>query len=592
MRFRGPQTLKRRIDLLLVIALGPAFLLVVANAFGARRVERREVQQQAYRLVSAAVTAQEQLLASTDRLFVAFPRISRLAPDRQIGCEEFGAAVGALGAFQNAGVVALDGRIICAVLPTSPAVDVSASGWFQTARTTPHLSVGTLEQGTITQGPTVVLARRMPAGVDDVILFAALDLVRLSEFLQTISLPVDSSMTAIDRAGTIVARHPEHERWVGKPASGAVLADTLDRRDGVTESVGIDGVRRLYGFRRVAFAERTPLLLTTGIPTRVAYADADRRLYVNLAILGVVALGAYLFAHRVSTELFRKKLDSVLRAARLLSAGELSARTGAEWTPDEVGELARTFDAMAWTLQERNRDLERTVASLRALTAKLETIREDERTHISREIHDELGQALTGIRMDMDRIDEQLARASMPADLALALRAKVSAARRLIDTASATARRVSRQLRPSVLDVLGFGAAVEWQLEEFRTRTGIDAELVADEPVPDVPEPTSVALFRILQETLTNVMRHAAATAVTIRLSHEDQSVVLEIMDNGRGFDASVLPSPRQSLGLLGMRERAAAFGGTLTVTSAPGQGTTIHVSIPLAASDAAYTPS
>ncbi len=275
-----------------------------------------------------------------------------------------------------------------------------------------------------------------------------------------------------------------------------------------------------------------------------------------------------------------RRVDGLLRAARRLSAGDLSTRTGDTSTADELGELARAFDAMAFSLEARTQDLQQSNESLRALAARLEAVREEERTRISREIHDELGQNLTGIKMDLDRLQERIERASLPSSDNQMVQAKIDSVRTLADRALDTSRRISRQLRPSVLDVLGLRAGIEWQLEEFEARTGVKAELLADDGDPPLDEQSGIALFRILQEALTNVARHAHATRVTVRLAHEDSSVVMEVMDNGRGFADAAGPHPR-SLGLLGMRERAVTLGGETTVSSEPGRGTTVHVRLP-----------
>jgi signal transduction histidine kinase len=184
--------------------------------------------------------------------------------------------------------------------------------------------------------------------------------------------------------------------------------------------------------------------------------------------------------------------------------------------------------------------------------------------------------------MDLDRLEERVAASAGLTDgERAAIDAKIASVRRLADSGLDTARRISRQLRPSVLDVLGLRAGIEWQLEEFQARTGIATELLAPETLGDVSDDVSIALFRILQESLTNVMRHAAATMVTVRVERERDAMVMEVMDNGRGFEQPDRAYPI-SLGLLGMRERATTLGGLTTVTSTVGRGTTVHVTLPV----------
>ena len=306
-----------------------------------------------------------------------------------------------------------------------------------------------------------------------------------------------------------------------------------------------------------------------------------RHVAASVVVIAVVAAISVLITREASRHLFTMRVDALLRAARRVSAGDLSARTGQAWTADALGELARTFDAMAWTVAQRTDDMRRMVESLRALATRIETVREEERTRISREIHDELGQTLTGIRMDLDRLEEHLTQYNASETARRIVDAKVASVRSLVDGALDTTRRISRQLRPSVLDVLGLRAGIEWQLEEFQARTGIQSELVGDPDLSGLDDDASIAMFRILQEALTNVMRHARASTVIVTVEREHDAVLMEVTDDGRGFTPPDTPY-HVSLGLLGMRERAAALGGATTLTSRPGAGTTVRVRLPL----------
>lgn len=568
--------------MLLIGVLAPAVLLAVVTAYATRSRERIEVQQQAYRLVTVAATALRQITTRANDLFVALDRIPGVGRDDGACETQLRDILGSTDSFRNIGVVGADGALICSADPSVGRLSVADRQWFQAARTSGMLTIGAFERGALAAGPTVMMARRVSRSADAPVLFAALNLDQLSAFLQTIPLPDGSAINVVDRSGTILARYPEHRRWVGQQSNAPVITAALSARSGMHEATGVDGVNRLYGVQTVAMPDGTSITMMVGIPTNVAYGPANRRLFIDLAVLGALAFVTLAIAARTSVRLFTRKIENVVRAARRLSAGDLTARTGEAWTEDEIGELARTFDAMAWTLEQRTRDLQHAVESLRALAARLETVREEERTRISRELHDDMGQALTGVRMDLDRLKERVDRADLPQDQRSPIDAKLAAARKLVDSALDTARRVSRQLRPSVLDVLGLRAAIEWQLEELRTRTGLSAEAVTDADIPTLPEPIAVVLFRIVQESLTNVMRHAQATAVTVRLGAEGDQVVVEVMDNGRGFEAAASAGAMSSLGLLGMRERAAAVGGTCEIHSHPGEGTTVRATVPL----------
>jgi signal transduction histidine kinase len=216
---------------------------------------------------------------------------------------------------------------------------------------------------------------------------------------------------------------------------------------------------------------------------------------------------------------------------------------------------------------------------LRALSAHLQSIREDERARIAREIHDELGQALTGLKMDVSWLDARFTKEG-EVDKEGCLK-KTSAMSRLIMSTIQSVRRIGTELRPGILDDLGIVAAVEWQAQDFEGRTGISCSFeTAIEELEIGPE-RSTAIFRIAQETLTNVARHSGASRVSIVLKRQNGSLILEVSDNGRGIAAAEVSGAR-SLGLLGMRERAAGLGGHLQVEAAPDHGTVVIASIPL----------
>ena len=221
-------------------------------------------------------------------------------------------------------------------------------------------------------------------------------------------------------------------------------------------------------------------------------------------------------------------------------------------------------------------ELEQSRAELRALAARLQTIREEERKRIAREIHDELGQALTGLKLDLAWLGSQ-----RPKSTSGAYRAIDSSITDRIDETMQIVRRIASELRPSVLDQLGLEAAIEWLVQEAAKRTGIAVTLQAEE-FPRLPDAVRSHAFRIMQEALTNVTRHSRATQVTVSVRRAGDVLTLGVTDNGVGFSPDSL-SGLDSLGLVGMRERALACGGTLMVQGKPGEGTAIIVTIPLA---------
>ena len=227
-------------------------------------------------------------------------------------------------------------------------------------------------------------------------------------------------------------------------------------------------------------------------------------------------------------------------------------------------------------LTERRRseaELLETNRQLQSLSSSLQNYREEERARIARELHDELGQLLTGIRMEVSWLGGRL----QPEQGVLI--DKIASVKGQIDRTIGTVRRISSELRPLVLDDLGFSAAASWFVDQFSTRTGLPVDLSLPDVDPERGDAVATALFRVLQESLTNVARHAHAGKVDVRLSHENDTWVLRVKDDGLGF----VPEPGRpgDIGLVGMRERAQSLGGRFSVTSAPGRGTLVEIVIP-----------
>ena len=241
-------------------------------------------------------------------------------------------------------------------------------------------------------------------------------------------------------------------------------------------------------------------------------------------------------------------------------------------------ELHRKTTALASEIAERKIAEERLRESevqLRALAARLFSIREDERARIAREIHDELGQVLTGLKMDVMWLSKQLDNEHKP------LLARIETMRQLIDSTVQVVRRISTGMRPEILDDMGLVAAIRWQSKEFQKRLGIRCRVELPGDQIHLGSELSTAVFRIFQEMLTNIARHAKAGSVTVKLNISEERLTLKVADDGVGMGESA-PQARASLGLLGMRERAQLFGGEVTFQATPGHGTTVLLSIPL----------
>jgi PAS domain S-box-containing protein len=222
-------------------------------------------------------------------------------------------------------------------------------------------------------------------------------------------------------------------------------------------------------------------------------------------------------------------------------------------------------------------ELRRSREELRELSAAAHSIREQEQRRVAREIHDELGQSLTALKMDVAWMLGNLSAGSPP------LAEKLNTMQGQLDATVAATRRISADLRPLMLDDLGLIPAAEWLVQNFSERTGIPCKLHIRPPDIELAEPQASALYRILQESLTNVARHAKASEVDVAIEQTDGVLKLSVKDDGRGFTPAEA-RVQKTYGLLGLRERTLLLGGEASVTSEPGRGTTVDVRIPLEA--------
>jgi PAS domain S-box-containing protein len=242
---------------------------------------------------------------------------------------------------------------------------------------------------------------------------------------------------------------------------------------------------------------------------------------------------------------------------------------------DEQGNL--TILSLVHDVTERKKtvqNLNRSYEEVRQLTSHLQNIREEERSHIAREIHDELGQQLTVLKMDVLGLSKKLG------DSDAVIQQKIRDITDLLDSTVRSVRRISSELRPSLLYNLGLDAAIEWHLKEFGKRAGLKTIFIEPAGEIKIPDPLKNGLFRIFQESLTNVGRHANATKVIISLEQTNGHLTLTIEDDGQGFEQENI-SAKQTLGIVGMRERCEMMGGNYAIRSTPGEGTIIAVTVP-----------
>jgi PAS domain S-box-containing protein len=225
--------------------------------------------------------------------------------------------------------------------------------------------------------------------------------------------------------------------------------------------------------------------------------------------------------------------------------------------------------------KETERKLKESRNQLRSLAERLQMIREEERSVVSREIHDDLGQVLTALKMDISSLQNK-------SNIELSeLIDRTDKMLELVNSSIQTVKRIATELRPGILDDLGLFSAIEWQVEEFQNRAKINCHLDIEGEIDFIDDEVSIAVFRIFQETLTNITRHSHATQTEIKILCSDNDLMMDVEDNGKGISIEALNSS-MSLGIIGMRERVNILRGEFEIFGDPGKGTKVHIKIPL----------
>lgn len=581
--------LRVHLILLVLIAALPAWGLMLYTDVRQRERSAAEVQDHACRMANLAAREEKRLIDDIRQILITLAQFIRYDRSDPARCSTFFAdLLKQYRRYTNFGAIKPDGDPLCSAVHLKHPINAAGRLWFNRAMETRGVAIAHDETGGITGEPALVFAYPVvdTTGQMLAVVFAALDLKRLNrlEFDAEKQLPKAATLTMVDNKGVILARWPDSEKWVGR-----LIPDTnfikvvLTQKKGLIEAADPDGVQWFYAFTPVHTAlNSTDVYLILGIPKGVAFAYSDRLLTLNLIGLGIVVLLALIVAWFGSDLFVLRRVRAMASASRRLADGDLSARTGVPYGSGELGQLACAFDEMAATLEQRKTEekraeekIKRSREQLRNLSAHLQTVREEEKTRIAREMHDDLGQVLTALKMDLSWLSK---RSSGDQESILG---KIESMSTLIDQAIQRVHTLSAELRPGILDDFGLLAAIEWQAEEFQNRAGIKCKVAADSQEVDLDKGQSTTIFRIFQETLTNIVRHANATKIEVSLEEKDGNVVLKVKDNGRGITEEEISDPK-SFGLIGMRERVRPWDGEVNIVGVQDRGTQVTASMTL----------
>jgi signal transduction histidine kinase len=593
------------------LALLPAFVLLITIAAFERTRAEETATLESMALAQLLRSQYEEVITNSRSSLQWLARSpDLLGPDDAACSARLREFYEASGDYLGLTVARPDGTVRCIASqrPLTGALTSAAQPFFRRAMETKAFAVGDVQIGQASGKPNLAVGYPIldDNGEVQAVIGAGLNIEALSRRLTNNLFYQYASLLLIDRNGSVVLRHPDPEQYIGRNAADSELFRVAQAQsEGWVVTPGLSGSERIFAFTPVGDPQNPDLYAFSGLTTEYVYAGVNRMLRLSLAGLTVIGLAALVSAWISAEFMIVRRTQQVVDAALRMRAGDFSARVGMMGDSSEMGQLAQTFDSMAAALEERdaenarlidqmqqlNAELEsrvikrteqlqvsntrllETQADLRRLSEQLMQNTEQERARMSREIHDQLGQLLTAIKMELRSIERQIAR-----DPEM-VRERIVETMELVDETVKTVRRIAADLRPGILDDFGLSAAIEWQLQQFKERTGIDVDLHADVDEGRLSKDMATAGFRILQEALTNVARHADATKVYVILETEDESFTLEVRDNGKGLRPD---QSRKSLGLVGMRERARQLGGTITIENGQEGGARVVLAAPL----------
>ncbi len=615
--------LRTRLVAIIFLTLIPAFFLILSVSAIERNRALADARIEAMAMAHLIKNQYGQATATTEQLMRWMTDFPEIQGNDVAACQtRLGQLFAQTQNYTGFSLARPNGDIDCLAPSNAPTTTSStttssttvlnslALPYFQRAVEKKDFVLGGFQVGRITNKPVVSFGYPIldTTGGVRAVLGVSMDIEKLNQQIAASQLPPYAALLVIDHAGTILVHYPGSENLIGqKPLASPLIQDVLQQRENTIEAVGLDGVKRLYAFTALGDANAPDFYVVVGISPDHIYAGINRTLGSSLLGLSVIGLAALIAAWISAEFVIVRRTKRIAGAALRLREGDLSARTGLKYDASELGKLAYTFDTMASTLQQReqennrlieesqqlNAELEQRVAArtaqlqntnaklidshaeLRKLSRQLMQVAEQERIRISREIHDQLGQALTAVKMELS-----MARRLLEPNQTT-ISDKLSSASNQVDETIQMVRRIATGLRPGILDDFGLEAAAEWQLQEFEKHTGIHWQLTAVLNESSLDEEMGTAAFRILQEALTNVARHAQATEVKVALLSDEATFTLEVADNGRGITEAELRGSK-SLGLLGMRERAGQLRGTVETVGIPGEGTMVTLTLPL----------
>jgi signal transduction histidine kinase len=610
-------TIRARVLAVVLLTMLPAFVLIIFNAIDERNRAVDFTRQGSLSTVRLVAAEQSQLIASTKQVMQVIASSDQLTSGDWASCETYlNRIFETTKGYVGISVARPNGDVYCTAprRELTQTLNTAHRSYFQKVMATKDFAIGDFQLGQVTGTPNISFGYPILDSKGEIqgVIWAAWSIERLNGLARGWRLPSGTSVVLMDSQGTVVTRFPQWQDWVGKQFAGSQLFDHMKQvAEGTSRLPGLDGVSRWFAFTTVGADPATigkkldpagsQLYLAAGYSDAAFMAGVNSRLVLSVATLGLLTVLALTISYGMTDWMIGRRARKMMATTRELLRGNWTARTNMTLRDGELGELGRTLDEMADALQDRDRtlqtinaELEERVANrtselatanrqlqasqdqLRRLSQDLLDLTEQERARVAEDVSERLAQGLTGIKMDL-AIAQRLLAGGRDDEAASHVKAAVAT----LDGIVQAAREIAGDLRPSVLDDFGLAAAVEGQLAEFRKQTNISTTLESDVDEARLSKAAGTAAFRVLQEALTNVALHAHATEVRVLIRTDEDGLSLIVQDNGQGFQPGDLLKP-QAMGVLGMRERAAQLGGTLTVAATQGNGTRLALTLPV----------
>ena len=589
MKIFSAASLRTRLYLLVLAAFIPVCALIFYTAEEQKRIEVGAILNNAILLAHSAANEEHQQLEATHNLLIAISEFILLTDPQSNKAKSFFAnLLKQSQGYVDLGVLTLEGQLLSSAHGVSPIKGSKQPEWFVRCVEEKIFTMSDYKIEHITHEPLLYFALPVldKQNQMNAVVFAAINLnwINRSIYKSPTELPQGSTLIQIDDSGGILTYEPNSHNWT-EPTNfdRSTLQWILKREAGVKKAIGDDNVSRIYAFTTVPSSLKARrLYIALEIPQKIAFASSERVFVRNIILLGFFAVLAVFMVWWASDVLVLRRINTIVQASQKLAKGDLSTRIGPIRGGDELSHLARVFNDMAAALelrevrdQEAKEALRRSRKQLRDLASYLQDVREQERTRIAREIHDDFGQSLTILKMDLSWLKKQMIQ-DYPQ-----VHNKIDSMFNVIDASLQTLHTVSSELRPVILDDFGLESAIDWQAEEFKNRTGVACRVESSVTDLNLTKEQSTAVFRIFQETLTNIMRHSNATEVDVRLKMNEDELILEVADNGRGITKAEISNSR-SFGLLGIRERLYPWNGQVDFIGHPNKGTQVIVRVPI----------